>query len=322
VNGEIDVLVSTTIIESGLDIPNANTMIIDRADRFGLSELYQLRGRVGRYKHQAYCYLMLPRHAQLLTEARKRMSAIKQYSALGSGFKIAMRDLEIRGAGNILGAQQSGHITAVGFDLYCQLLKQSIASLKGEKVRPRVEVRIQLDFLAMNPGEEGRHAEESQRSVARRTGIDIEVPREGVVTYWSDSEESSSSRHRESRPEPPKAPAYLPVDYLREPEHRLEIYRRLALTRMPSELSTLKAEVRDRFGPPPQQVELLFAVHELRLDAAHHGVSSIEVTEAKVKVVRGGDLLTVGGQFPRLEKRDASARIKELRRLVTSLGGR
>src|SRR5207244_2707753 len=119
VNGEADVLLSTTIIESGIDIPNANTIIIDRADRFGLSDLYQLRGRVGRYKHQAYAYLLVPRHARLLTDARKRISAIKQYSTLGSGFKIAMRDLEIRGAGNLLGAQQSGHIAAVGFELYC-----------------------------------------------------------------------------------------------------------------------------------------------------------------------------------------------------------
>ena len=147
VNGEADVLLSTTIIESGLDIPNANTIIIDRADRFGLSDLYQLRGRVGRYKHQAYAYLLLPRHASLLTDVRKRISAMKQYSTLGSGFKIAMRDLEIRGAGNLLGSEQSGHITAVGFELYCQLLKQSVSSLKGEKVKPRVEVRITLDFL-------------------------------------------------------------------------------------------------------------------------------------------------------------------------------
>src|SRR5208283_1782834 len=133
VNGEADVLLSTTIIESGLDIPNANTILIDRADRFGLSDLYQLRGRVGRYKHQAYAYLLLPRHVSLLTDVRKRIIAIRQYSTLGSGFKIAMRDLESRGAGNLLGAEQSGHITAVGFELYCQLLKQSISSLKGEK---------------------------------------------------------------------------------------------------------------------------------------------------------------------------------------------
>ena len=154
VNGEADVLLSTTIIESGLDIPNANTIIIDRADRFGLSDLYQLRGRVGRYKHQAYAYLLLPRHGGLLTDVRKRLSAIKQYSTLGSGFKIAMRDLEIRGAGNLLGAEQSGHITAVGFELYCQLLKQSVAALKGEKVKPRVEVQVRLDFLALSPAEE------------------------------------------------------------------------------------------------------------------------------------------------------------------------
>src|SRR5439155_20175455 len=150
VSGEADVLLSTTIIESGLDIPNANTIIIDRADRFGLSDLYQLRGRVGRYKHQAYAYLLLPRHARLLTDVRKRISAMKQYSTLGSGFKIAMRDLEIRGAGNLLGSEQSGHITAVGFELYCQLLKQSVAALKGEKVKPRTEVQVKLDFVEMS----------------------------------------------------------------------------------------------------------------------------------------------------------------------------
>ena len=154
VNGKTDVLLSTTIIESGLDIPNANTIIIDRADRFGLSDLYQLRGRVGRFKHQAYAYLLLPRHAGLLTDARKRINAIKQYSSLGSGFKIAMRDLEIRGAGNLLGSEQSGHISAVGFELYCQLLKQSVSSLKGEKVQPRLNVSVRLDFLAASTEEE------------------------------------------------------------------------------------------------------------------------------------------------------------------------
>ena len=153
VKGDIDVLVCTTIIESGLDIPNANTIIIDRADRFGLSDLYQLRGRVGRYKHQAYAYILLPRHMNLVQSARKRIGAIKQYSSLGSGFKIAMRDLEIRGAGNILGSEQSGHITAIGFDLYCQLLKESIARMKGEKPRHRTLVTLKLDFLNDEFGE-------------------------------------------------------------------------------------------------------------------------------------------------------------------------
>jgi len=153
VKGHTDVLVCTTIIESGLDIPNANTIIIDRADRFGLADLYQLRGRVGRYKHQAYAYILIPRHMQLIQTARKRISAIKQYSSLGSGFKIAMRDLEIRGAGNILGAEQSGHITAIGFDLYCQLLKESVARLKGEKPKRLAPVTMKLDFMTDEAGE-------------------------------------------------------------------------------------------------------------------------------------------------------------------------
>ncbi|MEI6082815.1 MAG: transcription-repair coupling factor [Verrucomicrobiota bacterium] len=153
VKGHTDVLVCTTIIESGLDIPNANTIIIDRADRFGLADLYQLRGRVGRYKHQAYAYILIPRHMQLIQTARKRISAIKQYSSLGSGFKIAMRDLEIRGAGNILGAEQSGHITAIGFDLYCQLLKESVGRLKGEKPKRLAQVTMKLDFMTDEAGE-------------------------------------------------------------------------------------------------------------------------------------------------------------------------
>ncbi|MEZ0296411.1 MAG: transcription-repair coupling factor [Candidatus Methylacidiphilales bacterium] len=147
VSGEADVLLSTTIIESGLDIPNANTILIDRADLFGLADLYQLRGRVGRSQNKAYAYLFLPRHLMTVGDAKKRVTAIRQYSQLGAGFKIAMRDLEIRGAGNLLGTAQSGHITAVGFDLYCQLLKQAVAHLKGEATTRRVDARLLLDFL-------------------------------------------------------------------------------------------------------------------------------------------------------------------------------
>jgi transcription-repair coupling factor (superfamily II helicase) len=153
VAGKIDVLVCTTIVESGLDIPNANTIIIDRADRFGLADLYQLRGRVGRAEHKAYAYLLLPREMMTVGGARKRINAIKQYSSLGAGFRIAMRDLEIRGAGSILGTAQSGHIMAVGFDLYCQLLKQAVAQRKGEKLRLRLEVDLRLDFVATNEAE-------------------------------------------------------------------------------------------------------------------------------------------------------------------------
>ena len=146
VAGKADVLVSTTIIESGLDIPNANTIIIDRADRFGLADLYQLRGRVGRSNHKAYAFLMLPRELMSVGAARKRVSAIKQYSDLGSGFKIAMRDLEIRGAGNLLGTAQSGHIIAVGFDLYCKLLKRAVEAVKGNRSGGG-SAMVRLDFL-------------------------------------------------------------------------------------------------------------------------------------------------------------------------------
>ncbi|WP_418682409.1 transcription-repair coupling factor, partial [Akkermansia sp.] len=147
VRGEADILLATTIIESGIDIPNANTIIIDRADRFGLADLYQLRGRVGRSGHRAYAYLMLPRSSSTTEDARKRVSAIKQYTELGSGFKIAMRDLEIRGAGNLLGTQQSGHIAAIGFDLYCQLLQQSISHMQGKHSAPRADAALRADFI-------------------------------------------------------------------------------------------------------------------------------------------------------------------------------
>ena len=150
VEGEADVLVCTTIIESGVDIPNANTIIIDRADRFGLADLYQLRGRVGRSDRRAHAWLMLPRDAVTAGDARKRVNAIKQHTELGSGFKIAMRDLEIRGAGNLLGTAQSGHIAAIGFDLYCQMLKQAVGKSQGRKMARPVEVSLRADFLCMN----------------------------------------------------------------------------------------------------------------------------------------------------------------------------
>jgi transcription-repair coupling factor (superfamily II helicase) len=152
VQGKADILLATTIIESGIDIPNANTIIIDRADRFGLADLYQLRGRVGRAGGQAYAILMLPRDL-INGDARKRINAIQQYTALGSGFKIAMRDLEIRGAGNLLGTKQSGHIAAVGFDLYCQLLRQSIDRLRDGKTSQRVDVTLRADFLYFSEAE-------------------------------------------------------------------------------------------------------------------------------------------------------------------------
>ncbi|HVX83238.1 MAG TPA: transcription-repair coupling factor [Phycisphaerae bacterium] len=148
---EADVLVSTTIIESGIDIPNANTMFINEAENFGLSDLHQLRGRVGRYKHRAYCYLMLSPNKALSEQSAKRLKAMEEYSSLGAGFKIALRDLEIRGAGNILGAEQSGHISAVGYEMYCQLLEESVKKIKNEPVDKPIEVNVDIGVSGVFP---------------------------------------------------------------------------------------------------------------------------------------------------------------------------
>lgn len=148
--GRFDVLLCTTIIESGVDIPRANTMIIHRADRFGIADLYQLRGRVGRAARQAWVYFLLPPGGVVESAARARIAALRRHSGLGAGFNLALRDLEIRGAGNLLGAAQSGHIAAVGFGLYCQLLRRAVARLKGEQTRI-VELDLQLDFIEFSP---------------------------------------------------------------------------------------------------------------------------------------------------------------------------
>jgi transcription-repair coupling factor (superfamily II helicase) len=151
VRGLFDVLICTTIVESGVDIPRVNTILIDHADRFGLADLYQLRGRVGRARHKAYAFLLLPLGGVLSDDSRKRIEALKRYTGHGTGFRIAMRDLEIRGAGNLLGAQQSGHIAAIGFDLYCQLLKRSVAKLQSKKVPPIIDASVELEFLDRSP---------------------------------------------------------------------------------------------------------------------------------------------------------------------------
>jgi transcription-repair coupling factor (superfamily II helicase) len=148
---EADILVCTTIIESGLDIANANTIFINQADRFGLSELHQLRGRVGRYKNRAYCYLLLPADRPITPVASKRLKAIEEYSHLGAGFKIAMRDLEIRGTGNILGPEQSGHIATVGYEMYCQLLEEATRELKNQPKATQPEAHVEIGLGAFIP---------------------------------------------------------------------------------------------------------------------------------------------------------------------------
>ena len=148
---ETDLLLCTTIVESGLDIPSANTIIINRADNFGLAQLYQLRGRVGRYKHQAYAYLLIPGTGSLKDEARKRLTALEEMSELGAGFQLSARDMEIRGVGNMLGHNQSGHVSSVGFDLYCKLVEDMTKDIRGKKTDPGIETELNLMIKGFIP---------------------------------------------------------------------------------------------------------------------------------------------------------------------------
>ncbi|MFQ5860865.1 MAG: transcription-repair coupling factor, partial [Dehalococcoidia bacterium] len=276
-SGQVDVLVCTTIIESGLDIPNANTLIVDRADRFGLSQLYQLRGRVGRGAHRAYAYLLVPRGRRVTEAAEKRLRAILEASELGSGFRIAMRDLEIRGGGNILGREQSGHIHAVGFELYTQLLSQAVEELRAQQ-----------------QAEEGRPVE--PRGLALRGPQDVAAA--------------------SVRVDLPLA-AYIPEDYIPHLPTRLAIYQRLTRVHQREEARALEEELRDRFGPLPEPVSNLLYVVELKALAATAGVESLvrdsawlvlglteSVGSARLALEKAlGPLARVGNQQVRLDLR-------------------
>jgi transcription-repair coupling factor (superfamily II helicase) len=292
--GKTDVLVCTTIIESGLDIPNANTIIIDRADQFGLADLYQLRGRVGRAEHKAYAYLLLPREMMTVGAARKRISAIKQYSSLGAGFRIAMRDLEIRGAGSILGTAQSGHIMAVGFDLYCQLLKQAVAQLKGQKPRLRLDVDMSLDFVVTN---------EAEFVVPRNDGFP--------------AVDSTLTAPKPSLLE--RIPAFIPVAYVSDPAMRIRSYREIAEITSREQFEQLRREWRDRFGAFPSAVDNLFALVEIKLAAAESGVTRVEVRDRKVMLTRHGDFILVAGKFPRLVGSRIDQHLPEIFELIKKL---
>jgi len=183
---EADILVSTTIIENGLDIPLCNTIIINRADRFGLSELYQLRGRVGRSNRRAYAYLLVPADIELTPIARRRLAALKEFSDLGAGFKIAALDLELRGAGNLLGGEQSGHIEAVGFELYTQMLDRAVREMKGEAAAEEAETQLNLGLNIRIPGEYIREENQRLRIYKRVAGIESESQLNDVAAELED----------------------------------------------------------------------------------------------------------------------------------------
>ncbi|HTB79645.1 MAG TPA: transcription-repair coupling factor [Opitutaceae bacterium] len=301
VAGRYQVLVCTTIIESGLDIPNCNTLIIEGADRFGLSQLYQLRGRVGRFKHQAYAYLLLHRHTRLLDLARERLNALRTHNQLGAGFRIAMRDLELRGAGNLLGAEQSGHIVGVGFELYCQLLRQSVARLKGDRQAAAVRANVKLDFVfvgeaAAAEAGRGRH--------------------EDSYTALKDAELTAGD-------DVPKIPARLPADYIGETRLRIDFYRRLALAAAPAQLRQIESDLRDRFGKFGPEVRALLLLTEIRVRAEQKGLISVTTEGSRLKCLRGSgrhdDFVMAGSRFPRLTAPKPLLRLREIISFLNNL---
>jgi transcription-repair coupling factor (superfamily II helicase) len=296
VAAEFDVLVCTTIIETGLDIPNCNTLIIEGADRFGLSQLYQLRGRVGRFNRQAYAYLLLHKHASMLDPARKRLGAIRQFNQLGAGFRIAMRDLELRGAGNLLGREQSGYIAGVGFELYCQLLRQSVSRLKGEKESAAVRAEVRLDFIKF--------------SQLPDSGAQDPGPGLGYETLRAEELEGTHCAD---------IVATIPSEYISEVRLRVDAFRRLAMAATVDEVCEIAAGLEDRFGKPPREAKAFLAVSEIRCLAESRGIIAVE-TEAsrlKCKLARpradGSQYLKVGANFPRLERTDPYKRLEEIR---------
>ena len=222
---EYDVFVCTTIVENGLDIPLANTIIIENAERYGLSEMYQLRGRVGRSNRRAYAYLLVPADSELSEIARKRLAALREFSDLGAGFKIAALDLELRGAGNLLGGEQHGHIAAVGFDMYLKMLDETVQELKGEETPLEVHSALNL-------------------------GLDIRIPPE----------------------------------YIADEHQRLRAYKRIADAKDSEQAAAFRAELADRYGPPPEAVGTLFAFALLKTAAEKLGVEAIDRRGSAVQI--------------------------------------
>jgi transcription-repair coupling factor (superfamily II helicase) len=233
--GETDVLLSTTIIESGLDIPNANTLIVDRADAFGLAQLYQLRGRVGRGAARAYSYFFRHNKLSPTIEGQQRLEVIAENTQLGAGYSIAMRDLEIRGAGDLLGTRQHGHIQAVGFHLYTRLLADAVRRFRS----------VAGDKWKVESGKMVASRSTFQQPISMPVNVDLPLA------------------------------VGIPADYIADQDLRLRLYRRIADLRDETEIDALSSEFNDRFGPLPEMLENLFYQMRVKLRAEKAGLSSI-----------------------------------------------
>jgi len=230
VRRELDVLIASAIIESGIDIPSANTIIVNRADHFGLSQLYQIRGRVGRSRERAYAYLLVPARRPVTKDARKRLEVLQRFSELGAGFRIASHDLELRGAGNLLGKDQSGQIEAVGFDLYTQLLDEAVRELKGEAPREEIDPDVTLPL-----------------------------------------------------------PAFIPDPYMPDVHQRLYFYKRFAQAGSDEELEATRAEIIDRCGDPPEEVDNLCELMAVKVRLRAFGIRALEAGPGRLVFTLGAE---------------------------------
>jgi transcription-repair coupling factor (superfamily II helicase) len=257
--GGTDVLVCTSIIESGIDIPQANTLIVEHADAFGLAQLYQIRGRVGRSRERAYAYLLYDSAEALTVEAAQRLAALSDYTELGAGFKIAMRDLEMRGAGNLLGDEQSGHVAALGFELYMQMLDEAV------RADPR------------SRGELGRAGEE--RVAAQPDGQEAGEPEAALEGAHPDSEEIEPVRLDVN------VDAYVPADYIHYEQAKIEVHRRVVSALEVADVEGLRDELEDRFGPLPEPLENLLALQRARIKFGQAGARTVSFRGGRLAVV-------------------------------------
>ena len=323
-SGKDDVLVCTTIIESGLDVPNANTLIIDDATNYGLAQLYQLRGRVGRSAQRAYAYLLYHQDKPMTPEAQERLEAIQEATELGAGFRIAMRDLEIRGAGNLLGAEQSGHIAAVGFDLYSRLLEQAVKTLKSQLIEANLLGSSQKSD-ASSPMADGSRQKDEQEAGTRN---DVRTEHSHTSSRIESAQASEASApHIRPRRQTLKvdekvlvAPlvtldlpldAYLPNAYVPDERVRLSVYQRMAEAQTPEAVRELRNDLRDRFGDLPEAAESLLQWLLIKAMALRAGVSSIVTTDEEfiVRLPDRSQSLMDREKLRRRYGRDASVRI-------------
>ncbi len=291
--GEYDVLVCTTIIEAGIDMPNVNTLIVDDADRFGLAQLHHIRGRVGRGAKQGFAYLLVQPNKSLTEEADARLNTILAATELGSGFKIAMRDLEIRGMGNVIGAEQSGHVAAIGLHLYTQLLSQSVEELK-KRIEQSPGGEIPVPAPAIGNGEISSPSHSGGSAEGDGDPTDDHKPK--LNGHSDDDWQPPSMIRADIRL---GIDDNVPIEYVEDLAQRLSFHQRLSWARSEQEINELRAELRDRYGPIPDSVEGLLETARIRLLAEQADCASLRASSERARIIMNSP---VGGAKTQLQR--------------------